>query len=38
VAFFWGAVLLFAALITTAVFIQVKREDLPADQAAASVG
>ena len=36
VAFFWGAVLLFAALITSAVFIQVRREDLPVDSAAAS--
>lgn len=36
VAFFWGAVLLFAALITTVVFIRARPEDLPADPAGAS--
>ncbi|MEN3361750.1 MAG: hypothetical protein V7637_5732 [Mycobacteriales bacterium] len=36
VAFFWGAVLIAAAFLTTVVFINAKREDIPAEPALAA--
>jgi hypothetical protein len=37
VAFFWGAVLLAAALVVALVFINAKKDDLPTDAALAGV-
>ncbi len=38
VAFFWGSMLLLAALVVAATFISAKKDDLPAEPAAAAAG